>query len=105
MQYALSDRDVQKIVEKTDGYSGADMRNLIQEACQGPVREVFIKNGANIATVSEDALRPVRIRDFQVAARAQKPSVHPSEIAQYIEYNEKHGAKMADVPSESEEDW
>ena len=30
----LSDADMAKIVSKTAGYSGSDMRNLIQEACQ-----------------------------------------------------------------------
>lgn len=31
---ALSDEDVEKIVRKTDGYSGSDMRHLTHEACQ-----------------------------------------------------------------------
>lgn len=36
---ALSDQDMAKVVNKTAGYSGSDMRNLIQEACQGPIRD------------------------------------------------------------------
>lgn len=31
---ALSDADSGKLVDKTHGYSGSDMRALIQEACQ-----------------------------------------------------------------------
>ena len=42
----LSDADVAKVVDKTDGYSGSDMKNLIQEACQGPVREAVLQHGA-----------------------------------------------------------
>lgn len=42
----LSEVDIAKIVEKTAGYSGSDMKNLIQEACQGPVREAVTAHGA-----------------------------------------------------------
>lgn len=37
----LPEADVAKIVAKTDGYSGSDMRNLIQEACQVLISFVF----------------------------------------------------------------
>lgn len=30
----LPPQDIAKIVQRTQGYSGSDMRNLIQEACQ-----------------------------------------------------------------------
>lgn len=43
----LSTDDISKVVQKTDGYSGADMKNLIQEACQGPVREVIHLRGSD----------------------------------------------------------
>ena len=40
----LSSADLAKILEKTKGYSGSDMKNLIQEACQGPVRDAMAKH-------------------------------------------------------------
>lgn len=43
---ALSEADLEKVVAKTEGYSGSDMKNLIQEACQGPVREAVTRHGA-----------------------------------------------------------
>jgi SpoVK/Ycf46/Vps4 family AAA+-type ATPase len=52
------------------GYSGSDVRNLIQEACQGPVREaVAAAGGERVAQLRGEDLRPVRLRDFQVAAK------------------------------------
>ncbi len=52
------------------GYSGSDMRNLIQEACQGPVREAVVAAGGDrIAQLRGEDLRPVRVRDFQLAAK------------------------------------
>lgn len=35
----------------------------------------------------------MRLKDFQHAAKAQRASVTPEEIARYEEYNERHGAK------------
>ena len=34
VSFSLSPVDLQKLVKHTDGYSGSDMKNLIQEACQ-----------------------------------------------------------------------
>ena len=41
------------------------MKNLIQEACQGPVRDAVRAHGAAVGALTEDALRPVVLRDFQ----------------------------------------
>lgn len=43
---ALTEADITKIVSKTAGYSGSDMKNLVQEACQGPVRQAVVTHGA-----------------------------------------------------------
>ena len=47
----LSEQDVQKIVDKTAGYSGSDMKSVVQEACQGPVHEAVMQHGAMGATL------------------------------------------------------
>ncbi|KAL3137273.1 hypothetical protein ABBQ32_006818 [Trebouxia sp. C0010 RCD-2024] len=78
----LSEADLTKIVTRTEGYSGSDMRNLIQEACQGPVRNAMTK-AAQLSTfmqLSEADLRPVVLKDFQMAAKAQRASVEPAEV-------------------------
>ncbi len=64
----LSETDLSKIVAKTEGYSGSDMRNLIQEACQGPVRNAMGQAAqlSALAQLSEADLRPVNLKDFQV---------------------------------------
>ncbi|GAB4816920.1 hypothetical protein N2152v2_003966 [Parachlorella kessleri] len=104
---ALSEADVEKVVQRTAGYSGSDMKNLIQEACQGPVRDAVKTHGSGVASLQAEDLRPVVVRDFQMAARAQKASVEPKEIVRYEEYNEKHGAKVLAEEEEQqmEEEW
>eukprot|EP00775_Hariotina_reticulata_P005200 gene5200-5438_t len=109
----LSPADLDKVVAKTEGYSGSDMRNLIQEACQGPVRAAVARVGEQVAALSDADLRPVRLKDFQHAAKAQRASVTPAEILRYEEYNERHGAKYVlqqqegqeEADSEGDDDW
>lgn len=55
----LCGADLDKVVAKTDGYSGSDMRNLIQEACQGPVRSAVAAHGEAVASLCDADLRPV----------------------------------------------
>ncbi|KAI8471719.1 MAG: P-loop containing nucleoside triphosphate hydrolase protein [Monoraphidium minutum] len=109
----LTDAELDKVVAKTEGYSGSDMRNLIQEACQGPVREAVVAaGGERVAQLRGEDLRPVRLRDFQAAAKAQRASVTTAEIARYEQYNDRHGAKYvplsaagADGTEMDEDDW
>ena len=39
-RHCLTDKEVEEVVDKTDGYSGADMANLCKEAAMGPIRSV-----------------------------------------------------------------
>lgn len=41
------------------------MRALVQEACQGPVRDAVASHGHKLADLSEADLRPLVLRDFQ----------------------------------------
>ncbi|WIA20132.1 hypothetical protein OEZ85_005982 [Tetradesmus obliquus] len=110
----LSPSDLDKVVAKTEGYSGSDMRNLIQEACQGPIRDAVAQVGEAVATLSDADLRPVRVKDFQHAAKAQRASVTSAEIERYEAYNDRHGAKYVlqqqeghagDGPESDDDDW
>ncbi|GLI61508.1 hypothetical protein VaNZ11_003838, partial [Volvox africanus] len=88
----LSESDLTKIVERTAGYSGSDMKNLIQEACQGPVRDLFRSLG-NVTNVTPSDLRPVHLKDFQMACKAQKRTVSDAEVERYEKYDSQFGAK------------
>lgn len=39
---SLDDAEYEKIAEMTEGYSGADMATLCQEAAYGPIRDVDV---------------------------------------------------------------
>jgi hypothetical protein len=46
------------------------MKMLIQEACQGPVRDAFKASAGALAELRAEELRPVVLRDFQVGVGA-----------------------------------
>ena len=54
-------------------------------------------------------LRSVVLKDFQIAARAQKASVQQDEVLRYEAYNNKYGARYISAEEskaiEEEEDW
>jgi len=109
--HALTSSDVTRVVARTEGYSGSDMRSLIQEACQGPVRDALRGslpgmrsgnneggsgnggNGKQLGSLTAADLRPVVLRDFAAASRVARPSVEPGEVKRYEEYDVKHGAR------------
>ena len=107
VKYDLSETDLSKIVSKTHGYSGSDMKNFIQEACQGPVRDALsnAKGEADVANLSEQDLRAVVIKDFAVASRAQRATVSEEEIKRYALYNARHGTSYNEGDGEDDDEW
>jgi SpoVK/Ycf46/Vps4 family AAA+-type ATPase len=62
-KYELSADQVANIVERTKGYSAADMHNLIVEAAMAPLR------GVDIMLATAEDLRAVNFDDFDIALK------------------------------------
>lgn len=90
-EHCLSNRDLDSVVQRTKGYSGADMRALCTEAAMGPVRRV-IANGGCIAQVREHDVSPVSALDFDQAVDAVAPSVSESDLLRYVNWNGVFGS-------------
>jgi len=63
--------DYEKLADLTKGYSGSDIRDVVNEAITARAREIFEKNGG----VGE--ARPITMRDLIEAIKKRKPSVDP----------------------------
>jgi SpoVK/Ycf46/Vps4 family AAA+-type ATPase len=111
VKHALTEKDLDVICEKTDGYSGSDLKNLVQEAARAPLRELFAKKKArtekgdgggdvvDLTKSGEDEaleLREIRIDDIRKAAKQVRASVTRADIEFHEEWNKKHGALTAD---------
>ncbi|XP_050437437.1 fidgetin-like protein 1 [Adelges cooleyi] len=86
--HVLTEDDLEKIASMSDGYSGADMKSLCQEASLGPIRSISFEM---ISNIQADQVRPIDIRDFLSALKSVLPSVSSEDLNHYVTWNEKFG--------------
>ncbi len=80
-----SDVDIDELARFLDGYSGSDIRDIVQGAYMRVVREVF-ENGES------GEPRPVGMDDFKEIIRRRKPSVDRNMIKLFDEWRRKFEA-------------
>jgi spastin len=90
--FALPARDVARLVALTDGYSGSDLAALCREAALAPLREL---PPAALAIVAASKVRPLRAADVEAAMRVIRPSVSPSQLAHFAEWEAQFGSRAA----------
>ncbi|KAL7540028.1 hypothetical protein ACHAXR_010979 [Thalassiosira sp. AJA248-18] len=88
-KHTLSDKEITKLSHKSDGFSGADLSTLCQDAAMGPVRDL----GERAATTHEDDIPSISFKHFKQSLRCTKPSVAQSDLVAYIEWNNTYGSK------------
>jgi len=107
--HTLCDADLDTLANRTEGYSGSDMKHLVQEAARAPLRELSRANGggaAQLAAVRPEHVRPLTLDDFRRAAKQVRPSVTAADVAFHEEWNARHGAQAAPPGAEdSDGDW
>ncbi|KAK6162458.1 hypothetical protein DH2020_002299 [Rehmannia glutinosa] len=86
--FSLPDRDLERLVAETDGYSGSDLQALCEEAAMMPIREL----GSNILTVQANQVRGLRYGDFQKAMTVIRPSLQKSKWEELEKWNREYGS-------------
>ncbi|KAK6162408.1 hypothetical protein DH2020_002249 [Rehmannia glutinosa] len=86
--FSLPDRDLERLVAETDGYSGSDLQALCEEAAMMPIREL----GSNILTVQANQVRGLRCGDFQKAMTVIRPSLQKSKWEELEKWNREYGS-------------
>ncbi|XP_022172151.1 fidgetin-like protein 1 isoform X2 [Myzus persicae] len=86
--HVLSDDDLEKIASLSNGYSGADMKSLCQEASLGPIRSMSFDM---INKIEADQVRPINLQDFLSALKIVMPSVSSEDLNHYVAWNDKFG--------------
>ncbi|KFQ12810.1 Fidgetin-like 1 [Leptosomus discolor] len=85
---SLNEEEIELIVKKSNGFSGADMTQLCREASLGPIRSL---QSMDIATILPDQVRPIAFLDFESAFRTVRPSVSPKDLELYETWNQTFG--------------
>jgi SpoVK/Ycf46/Vps4 family AAA+-type ATPase len=101
-QNSLTDKDLAKLSKDTDGFSGADLKALCTDASLGPIRQL----GARALDVNANEVPPISAKHFRQALRGMNPSVSPSDLDVYLEFNRTYGSKSlgATESDDSEDD-
>jgi fidgetin-like protein 1 len=84
---SLHGDNIEEIVRRTQGFSGADIRSLCQEAAMGPIRESM----SSICNINEADLPPIGFHHFQMAMNAIRPSVAQKDLELYVKWNDEFG--------------
>jgi SpoVK/Ycf46/Vps4 family AAA+-type ATPase len=103
--HTLSEADLDTLAARTDGYSGSDMKHLVQEAARAPLREL---RGANVdlAAVGPADVRPITLDDFRRAAKQVRASVTAADVAFHESWNARHGAQATPADGDaSDGEW
>ncbi|NXE54365.1 FIGL1 protein, partial [Casuarius casuarius] len=84
----LNEEEIELIVKKSNGFSGADMTQLCREASLGPIRSL---QSMDIATIMPDQVRPIAFLDFESAFKTVRPSVSSKDLELYETWNQTFG--------------
>ncbi|XP_044512431.1 katanin p60 ATPase-containing subunit A-like 2 isoform X1 [Mangifera indica] len=84
------------LVERTEGYSGSDIRLLCKEIAMQPLRRLMALLEERLDAVAEDELPkvgPVRAEDIEIALKNTRPSAH-LYAHRYEKFNEDYGSQI-----------
>ncbi|XP_022921172.2 fidgetin-like protein 1 isoform X1 [Onthophagus taurus] len=88
-RHKLSEENFEEISRLSDGYSGADMRNLCADASMGPIRSIDVHL---IQSIQSTEVRAINIDDFRKALTRVKSSVSPNDLNQYVIWDNTYGS-------------
>ena len=89
--HTLNEEDIFMLIEKTNGYSGADIRSIGTEAAMGPCREIF-KSAGGLGNIAVSDMPPIRRDHFEEALESVAPSVSTADLQRYVEWNGVYGS-------------
>ncbi|XP_034464978.1 spastin isoform X3 [Hippoglossus hippoglossus] len=88
----LSKNELSCLSKKTAGYSGSDLTSLAKDAALGPIREL---GPDQVRCMAANEMRNIKIKDFEDSLKRIKPSVSPTTLKMYIEWNKDFGDTTA----------
>lgn len=83
----LSPEDIDKLIELTKGYSGADLKALSTEAAMMPLREI-----TDVQNCELGSIRPIKLKDFEEALKNVRQSVNQKDLSHFLEWNDSYGS-------------
>ncbi|CAK7234116.1 Golgi transport complex subunit 6 [Sporothrix bragantina] len=88
-KHSLTEADIQKLVELTDGFSGSDITALAKDAAMGPLRSL----GDALLMTKMDEIRGMELSDFVSSLVTIRPSVSKSGLKEYEDWAREYGER------------
>ena len=85
----MSEADYTTLLEITEGYSCADLNQVVKEAAMIPLREIPADQLMNMQ--GTDGLRPISLEDFRKSLQTNAPSVSNETIEEFAEWRRSKG--------------
>ena len=96
--HCLTNEETYKLAEDTEGFSGADLKALCADAAMGPIREL----GRHALEIAPENVPPIAFKHFRRALRTTKPSVSPSDLFHYEEWDKLYGSRRVSIDEDDE---
>ncbi|XP_060525430.1 fidgetin-like protein 1 [Cylas formicarius] len=88
-RHCLTDDDFERIAHQSDGFSGADIKNLCSEASLGPIRSIEF---GMLEKITPSEVRPVTMGDFEESFKRVRPSVSSQDLTHYEAWDRAFGS-------------
>jgi len=88
-KHELSERDMDRLVKLTDGFSGSDITALAKDAAMGPLRSL----GEKLLSMTMDQIRPIQYQDFVASLQTIRPSVSKQGLKEYEDWATQFGER------------
>lgn len=85
----ISEEDMTSLLEHCEGYSCADLNQVIKEAAMIPLREIPPEQLINLENT--EAIRPISLDDFKASLKTNSPSVSAQTIEDFDEWRRSKG--------------
>jgi SpoVK/Ycf46/Vps4 family AAA+-type ATPase len=98
--HRLTEADIDRIAKESDGFSGADLKSLCTDAAMGPIRQL----GPRALEIDINDVPPISFKHFKRSLKGTRPSVAPSDLIQYEEWDKFYGSKRANEDDDDSDD-
>ena len=100
-RHSLTDKEIIKLSRDTDGYSGADLKNLCTDAAMGPMRTMTAEQ---MMRIDANDVPPIAYKHFRQSLRGSSPSVAQADLQVYIDWNNTYGSKVSNESDDDDDD-
>ncbi|KAK5144999.1 hypothetical protein LTR04_001418 [Oleoguttula sp. CCFEE 6159] len=88
-KHGLTEKDLERLVVLTDGFSGSDITALAKDAAMGPLRSL----GEKLLHMTMEEIRPILFEDFQASLVNIRPSVSKQGLKEFEDWAKEFGER------------